>query len=160
MYTEVVATRKNNPLLKVLQITAGVLAIVCLLLGFLLLPQAFIAAAIFAVLYWLIGQNTNLEFQYFHMDDEMDIDKVIGNSKRKHIATVKMGQVILLAPLGTPELSHYDSLPTLDVSSKDPDSKPYVMICPVNGQKKRVLLQMNDALLKSLKRQLGSAKVL
>lgn len=156
MYTEVVVPQKDSPVMNILRYVAGALCIVCLLTGITILPLALVGAAIFGFLFWFISQRVGIEYQYCLIDEDLDIDKVIGNTRRKHIFTVKTSQVVLVAPMHSSELQHYDSWPTLDASAKDSENAPYAMICHVNGNKKRILLQMNDELLRGLKRKLGS----
>ncbi len=156
MYTEVVVLRKNAPGVKVLKMVLGALTVICLAVGITMFYPLLVGAVIFGLLFWKLSQSVDIEFQYNLMEDDFDIDKVIGNSKRKHILTVKTGQIVMVAPIDSPELSSYESWSTLDVSAKEPDKKPYAMICHVDGAKKRILIQMNEALLRSLKRQLGS----
>lgn len=159
MYTEVVVPRKDSNGAKLLKGILGVLTICCFVIGLILFRIAFVGAVIFGFLFWKVAQNVGIEYQYCLLEDDFDIDKVIANSRRKHVLTVKTSQIVMVAPKGSSELNGYESWAVQDVSANDPEVPPYVMVCHVNGAKKRLLLQMNEALLKSLKRQLGSKVV-
>lgn len=156
MYTEVVVPRKNTGGGKLLKNALLALAVVCLILGMSLMPIAFVGVVVFGLLFWKVEQHVDIEYQYCLLEDDFDIDKVISNSRRKHIATIKTSQIVAVAPKASENLNGYESWAALDVSANDSSRPPYVMVCHINGAKKRVLLQMNDNLLKSLKRQLGS----
>ncbi len=155
MYTEVFVPRKNAPILKVLKIASAVLTLVCLALT----PVNLIALAgvvVFALLFWQLSLRVDIEYQYIYLDGDLQIDKVIGNARRKHIATVKVGEILLIAPQNAPVLHNHRDCPTVDVCANDKAKPPVVMVCRTNDTNKKFLLQMNDALLEILKRQIPS----
>lgn len=155
MYTEVVVPRKNIPLLSVLRMILGVLGALSLLVGIvfspLLLPGALLVFGC-----WLTGRHLGLEFQYCLVEDELQIDKVIGNDRRKHLATVRACEIVCAVPTGSPEARHFQSWSTIDVSAKDDSKNPYVLACNSGGRSQKFILSMNDALETGLKRLLGT----
>lgn len=54
-----------------------------------------VSGALFGAYYLL--KSTNIEYEYIVTNDEMDIDKVIGQSRRKHLLTVNCKTFDILA---------------------------------------------------------------
>lgn len=152
LYTELLVQRKSSAFLKVLKailavLTAGTAVLALFTMNLFLI----IAAFVFAIAFVLIGQNTDVEFEYLHINDEIDVDKILNKNKRKRLMTIDLKSVEAAAPLGSHALDSYRRLKVMDCSAKDPDQKPYVLICKVDKEVKQVLLQLDQKMINNLK---------
>ena len=80
----------------------------------------------------------------------MDIDRVCFGSSRKHLLTVKLEQVELVAKADSSELDRYDAWETKDFSSGEEGDETYFMVCRAGGKKLKLKLELNEKILKSL----------
>lgn len=154
LYVESVVIRKPIPGGKILKKLFAALAIFFFLFGiswsFLLL----IPAVLFGLGFLWAYSNVDLEFEYLHMGNSLDIDKIVANSRRKNVVSIDLSRVIVVAPQGSSTLAPYTHFKTVDYSSREPSVRPYVMVCSMNGVKKNIVLQLNEKMQTSLKRQL------
>lgn len=156
IFTETIVKREGIRSAKTLQSILSSAALFCLFMG-LTFALIFLAGAALAGIGWfLLRQNADVEFEYIQTETDMDIDKVIANSSRKHILTVELKQVMVVAPVGSSQLDRFQDLKTRDFSAQNPNEPPYVMVCAVGGNKQRLLLQLNEKALSSLKKAIPS----
>lgn len=113
-----------------------------------------VPAALLGIAWYFVRQNADVEFEYIHTNGDFDIDKVISNSSRKRVVSVDLGRVDIIAPVGGPELERYEGLKRADYSAKDPENLPYGMVCMLKGERKLLLLQLDEKMLASLKKWL------
>ena len=102
--------------------------------------------------YYFLVQKYYVEFEYFYMDGELTITKILNKSKRKKILELNDGQIKLIAPVGSTDLQNFHSLRKIDCSANEPLDFPYVMVCEHKGELKAVNIQMTDELYKELKK--------
>ena len=156
IYTETIVKRERHSSMGTLQSFLSGAALFCLFMG-LTFALIFLAGAVLAGIGWfLLRQNTDVEYEYIQTTSDLDIDKVIANSSRKHVLTVELKQVMVVAPLGSAQLEQFQGLKTRDFSAQNPSEPPYVMICVVGGTKQRLLLQLNEKAFDSLKKAIPS----
>lgn len=152
LYTELLVQRKSSAVLKVLKVVMAVLtAITAVLALFSMNLFIIIAAFVFAIAFVLAGQNADVEFEYLHVNNEIDVDKILNKNKRKRLMTIDLKSVEVAAPQGSHALDSYRRLKVVDCSAKDPAEKPYVLICKVDKEMKQVLLQLDQKMIKNLK---------
>ena len=113
-----------------------------------------IPAVVFGIAWYFLHQNADIEFEYAHTNGEFDIDKVIANSSRKKVLSVDLSRVDIIAPIDSPELERFDGLKRMDYSARDPENPPYGMVCMVKGERKMLLLQLDEKMLAGLKKWL------
>ncbi len=151
-YTELLVKCKTSPAMKALKgFLAAVTAIAVVLAVLTFNWVVFIVAIVLGVGCYFVSQNVDLEYEYLHLNDELDIDKIMNKSKRKRVATIDLGSVEVVAPLGSHALDRHQQLKVLDFSAKDPNQKPFVMVCKVGDNMTKVVLQMNQKMIKDLK---------
>ena len=111
-----------------------------------------IVAGLFAVLAYLLRQTMNVEYEYLFTGNELSIDKVINQKKRKHLANYRTNKIDIFAPIDAPQLYNYRRrcTKTLDYSSGK-YSDQYVM-CYI-GQ--AVILTPSKKLLAAIKPELS-----
>ena len=151
IYSEVVVHRKfaRDPAKTKNSIRGAcwILTIVGLVFNFYLL----IPAAILWIVYFFAKRILEVDYEYIQTDDILDIDMVIGSSRRANVMTFPLSQVIVVAPWDSEVLEEYDYIKPTDYSARDLRDRPYVMICVVKDQKRRLYLQLNDKMLHTLK---------
>lgn len=152
IYTETIVKRERVGALSTLQSFLSGAAIFCAFMGLTFAWIFLVGAALAGIGWFLLRQNTDVEFEYIQTATDLDIDKVIANSSRKHVLTVELKQVMVVAPLGSPELERFQGLKTRDFSAQKPTEPPYVMVCVTGGNKQRLLLQLNEKAFTSLKK--------
>lgn len=118
-----------------------------------------VPAVVFGVAWLIVHQNADVEFEYAHTNGDFDIDKVIANSSRKKVVSVDLSRVDIIAPVDSPELERFMGLKKADYSAKDPENPPYGMVCMVKGERKLLLLQLDEKMLESLRKWMPSKVV-
>ena len=148
-YVECVAPRPDawwkKPLF-IFLVTVAILAATFMHWAFLL------SAAVFAFLAYLLRQRMNIEYEYILNGNDLSIDKVINQKKRKHIASYRVNKIDIFAPIDAPQLYNYRRrcTKTSDYSSGK-DSDQYAM-CYVGNF---VILTPSRKLLEALKPELA-----
>ena len=154
-YVEVLVKRAPVKGADTLKAVVGGLTFVFLLLASMLGNLLFFVLAVIAgLIYYFKILRLNVEFEYFYMDGEFEIAQIFNKSKRKKFLTLNENMIELIAPMEAEEVSYYSNAKVIDCSANDPQRPPYAMICNYNNALNKVLLQMNDELLKALKRQM------
>ena len=126
-YVECVAPRPDARWKKPLFI----FLVILIPLGVYLYPAHWLflaAAACFAVLAYLLRQTMNVEYEYILLGNDLHIDKVINQKKRKHLTTYRLNKIEVFASLDAPQLYNYRRrcTKTLDYSSGR-DSDQYAL---------------------------------
>ena len=156
VYSEVTISKKlaRNPkkIQRNLLISSSVVTFFGIFLSFYLL----IPAVILWLLYFLSTRFLEIDYEYLQVNDSMDIDMVMGNVARRNLLSFSLRDVILVAPWDSDSLGSFCALRPMDLSARNPHNPPYVMICSVNGQTKKLYLQLNEKMLKTLKMRIPS----
>ena len=151
IYSEVVVHRKfaRDPekTKKSIKGACWIMTIIGLLFNFYLL----IPAAILWIVYFFAKRIIEVDYEYVQTNNVLDIDMVIGNSRRANVMTFSLNQVVVVAPWDSDVLLEYDHIKPTDYSARDLRDRPYVMICVVKDQKRKLYLQLNDKMLHTLK---------
>ena len=106
------------------------------------------------LIYYFLIVKYCIEFEYFYMDGEFSVSKIINKSRRKKVMTLNDGMIKLIAPSGAAVLQEFCNLKKLDCTANEPLNLPYVMVCEHKGELKAVNIQMTDELYKELKRNM------
>ena len=135
VYSEVIVSRKlvRDPqaVQRRLLTAAGVLLFVSIMFSFWLL----ILDVILWIIYFICKRVLEVDYEYVHFNDEMDIDMVMGGISRAKVMTFPLSQVELIAHWDAPELEDYYHIKPTDYSARDWRNRPYVMICVVKDKK-------------------------
>lgn len=121
-------------------------------------PFAFVAAVVFYVIHFFYKRNIYLDFDYALTNGELDIAKVLGGEKRKHLLTVNCRESLeCLAPLNSDEIKHYEDmrLKTYDCTSLDEKAAVYCLIAKAegdNGEKIRLYFEPSRDMLREFHR--------
>lgn len=152
IYTETIVKRKSMPGGAALQGVLAVAAVLAAMIGIYIEVSLLIVAAVAGVGWYLVRQNADVELEYIHTNGDFDIDKVISNASRKRVLTVNLDHVEVVAPLESAQLQRYSGSKARDFSAKNPQQPPYVMVYAQGGAKELLLLQLDEKMLKSLKK--------
>ena len=97
-----------------------------------------IASVIVLLMFLWCRSNLEVEFDYILVNMELFLDKVILSKKRKHLMTLQLKDVLIVAPKGSDALDNYYHLPLVDISSGDPNCPCYIIVCVYHGEKRRL----------------------
>ncbi len=101
--------------------------------------------------YYFITQNNSLEFEYLYINGQLDIDKIISMRKRKHVYSMEVNDMIIIAPLGADQLKGYQDIKQLDFSSNTGTGTVYKAVIQKDGEKVGVLLEPNEKIIHAMK---------
>ncbi len=106
-YIELLIKRKTTYLMKVIRLVAYIctgLSAILALTGFLI---AFLPLILFGILSYFLGLYTEVEYEYTYVDRELQVDRILGKSRRKRLETLDLNQLEIMAPLGSHQLDSY-----------------------------------------------------
>ena len=153
-YVEVMVDRKTSPLLGAARIILYALAIVCFMMAIVGSGVFFVGAIAFAVVAYFVLPNFDLEYEYLYIDKEISIDKIMAKEKRKHVMTVDLNKMEVIAPVKSHELDQYKArgLKTYDFTSGNEDARVYTVVYE-NGGAGTVLVNIepNEEMLRAIK---------
>lgn len=155
LYSELLV--KRRPSLKDGLIRSALLglttaAVIMVLLS--LNPIILLVALVLALVDYFVIPKLNVEFEYLHINDEIDVDKIFSKQKRKRVMTIDLNQVEVVAPLGSHHLDSYQNLKTIDYSANDREQRPYVLVTSRNNSLVKVMLQLDQPMFQNIKRRM------
>ncbi len=153
-YVEVMVDRKTSPLLGVARIVLYALAIICFMLGLVGSGLFFVGAIAFALVAYFVLPNFDLEYEYLYIDKEISIDKIMSKEKSKHVMSVDLNNMEVIAPVNSHELDQYRArgLKTYDFTSNTEGARVYSVVC-TNGNEGTVMVNIepNEEMLHAIK---------
>lgn len=129
-YVEVLVKRRTSPFLGPGRILLYAIATVCLLIAMLGNFVFIIGALIFAAVAYFVIPMFDIEYEYLYIDREISIDKIMSKEKRKHVYTVDLNRMQIMAPVNSHELDPYRArgVKSYDFTSGEPDAKRYSIV--------------------------------
>ena len=129
-YVEVMVKRRTSPLLGPGRMLCWALAIACLLIAMLGNFVFIIGAIIFAAVAYFVIPMFDIEYEYLYLDREISIDKIMSKEKRKHVYTVDLNRMQVMAPVNSHELDSYKArgVKSYDFTSGEDDAKIYSIV--------------------------------
>ena len=161
LYTEYMVARKKGPV----DVAISIMTVICaafislLALQFIFRPVygTFVLLAIAALwygVYFIIGSRS-LEFEYCITESEMDVDVIKGRSRRKHIASVDLRNVDIIAPATVDYAGEYDRSgiqKKIDASKGDSNVTDFFVIYFEKEQLTRLIFTPNESMLEMMKK--------
>lgn len=155
VYVECLVKAKTSMLARIGRGLLIALAVSCVLLIFLLPPLllfCMIGAVLFGAGAYVVKLFTDLEYEYFYLDKELSVDKIMAKARRKRVATYQLDRIEILAPFRSYHLDNYRNrqAKTKDYSIGEelkPD-KRYLMYYE-GGE--RIVLSPSEELIKAMK---------
>ncbi|MFI3171598.1 MAG: DUF6106 family protein [Eubacteriales bacterium] len=124
---------------------------VVMFIGSFMIALCFPIAVVLVVVDIFLMKSTNVEYEYMYLNGDLDIDKVIAKQKRKHLYSVSMSDVVVIAPKNSGEVRPFQNAKTLDYSSGVDSDKVYKMVVSKDNQNVGILIEPNEALLNGMK---------
>lgn len=151
-YAETVVKRENG----VMETVTKVAVISGIIIGLLMMALGgffiLIGAAVVVIL-GIIFPRLNVQYEYIYVDGQIDFDKIMGSTKRKHMLRLDFTQIDTMAVSRSKSLDQYNNiaLKTKDFTSGNKDADVYVIIASKGNDKLRVLIEPGEDLLKCIK---------
>jgi hypothetical protein len=111
--------------------------------------------AIFGVIYgaWLLFRTFRVEFEYIVTNGEMDVDKILGQQKRKRLVSVNFRDMEIMAPMGGDHKQEFENTSiqkTIDASaSKDEKGAFFIVATCKKVGRIRLIFTPDERILKS-----------
>ncbi|MGN1314844.1 MAG: DUF6106 family protein [Lachnospiraceae bacterium] len=106
-YIEVMVQRKSSPLVRAGIVIMGGLTGISVLGVIIGLWPALILAIIFGLASYLLSLYSAIEYEYTYVDKELQIDRILGKSRRKRMETLDLTQMEIMAPVGSHQLDGF-----------------------------------------------------
>lgn len=97
-----------------------------------------------------------IEYEYIYCDDIIDIAKIKAKQKRKNMVRIETDNIEMFAPVDSPAMKKYETLPKRDFASAKKVNSVYAMVTVLDGKKVKVLLEPSEKMLEGLKIKLGT----
>ena len=124
-------------------------------LGLLLMPLLGMFGPLVVVILIMVDmfffKRLDLEYEYVFYNGDLEIDKVMGREARKHLLSVNIKEIDVLAPTGAQEVLGYQHLKAIDYSTCTQGNQTYEMVIPKGAEKVRIIFEPNEAMLKAMK---------
>lgn len=104
--------------------------------------------------YFFLVHNYHIEFEYFYMNGELTISKIVNKSRRKKVLELNDGVIKLIAPINSNEMKPFDNIKAKDCTANKPLDRPYTIVYMYKGELKKADIQMTDNLYKEFKRDM------
>lgn len=83
------------------------------------------------LLWWGVWFHSGVEYEYAYFDGDLDFDKIRDKRSRKHLITMNMEDISVIAPVGNPALNNAHNnknIQFVDLSSRMPNRKFYELV--------------------------------
>ena len=95
----------------------------------------------------LVPRRMDVEYEYIYINGDLDIDKVMHKERRKHMLSVNVKDMELLAPEGAFQLQSYKTGKIYDYSSGITSApNRYVLVFTRAGETAKILIEPNSDL--------------
>ena len=141
-------TRKKKKLSGALKKTMVFFAVVFVVMG-ITISQAFMLAGFcLAGLYFIYGIFCQRDYEYIMENEQLTIDVIYGNKYRKTAHELDLRQLEVVAPHWHDSVAKYKKN---DYTSYEEDTPYYTMIIKEDGRKIKLLLDLTEEMLHTLK---------
>ena len=155
VHVENYANRGKSIGMRMVTISMGILAFLCLLFG-MIFPPFFLGVIGFGLLSWFLSTRVELDFDYAYTNGSIDISKVFNKSSRKRFLSFDMKDVIVVGPVGSDSVRAYQGrgLKTIDCSARNPEIKTYEVVYhdkKSSNAETIVIMDLEDDFLEAMK---------
>lgn len=150
-YVECLVSRKPSMGMKFLKVLLIMLCVAFALVGLSLTPIALLIAIAAGIGAYFVSLNASVEYEYLYLDREICIDKIMGQSRRKRVASYEVDRIEILAPFKSYHLDDYRNRQCKDIDfssgmEEQPD-KRYIFYYEGN---QRIIFEPNDEFVKAV----------
>ena len=99
---------------------------------------------------YIVITNFNIEYEYIATNTELDVDKIINRRKRKRVASFRLSEIELMAPVGYAEFKHeengnFKNVYMAAISENHPDA--YYVIYEKNGERNKLIFNPTEKII-------------
>ena len=151
--------RKPKPMTGFLRTVMIFFAVILLLMGITLSQGFMLPGFLLVVLYYFYNAYSQKEYEYILEENHLSIDVIFGKKHRRSAHYLDMEALEVLAPNWHNAVAKYRReggsirLAKYDYTSYEEDTPYYTMIITENREKIKLLLDLNDQMLQTLKRR-------
>lgn len=149
--------KKRKKFTKVLSVSMVVLAIIMVLMGIIFESGFFLPAMLILILYYFYSINSDREYEYNFETNMFTVDVIRGKRKRKTEQALYYENIEVVCPPDHELVQKYkknggtEKLKKYDYTSYREDVPYYTMIVQRNDEKIKVLLDLDEEVLRFLK---------
>lgn len=143
--------KKNQRMLKNIMIVLGIFFV---LIGVLLNRGFMLPGFCMVALYYFFTYRSKVDYEYVLEDGKFRVDIIRGAQSRENIHMIDVSEIEVIAPHADPAVAKYrknggsEQIPKYDYTSYDDNIPYYTMIAYEGKQKIKLLLDLNDELLR------------
>ncbi|MDO4678927.1 MAG: DUF6106 family protein [Eubacteriales bacterium] len=155
LYSELLV--KKEPTAKDAIIKYGLIGVTAIFAfgGLFIHPLLLFGAIGLGIACYFIVPKTSLEFDYLFVNGELDITRVMSQSKRdKKSTNISLSEADLVAPVNSHRMDYYNGnqkMKVYDFSSGNKDHKRFAIITRLNGENCKVIIEPDEALAHAMK---------
>lgn len=150
-YVEVLVRRESEEMMQrkrsVMRISIAVMFGIAF---FSAIPIFYILTMLLMIVYYFAIVRANVEFEYFYMNGELEIAKVVNKTRRKNVLAVRDERIKLIVPVESVAQLEYGQLKTVNCAAKSTHQDNYAIIFSNRNVLEKVIITMDDNLLKEL----------
>ena len=145
-YTEQLIKKKTDGRDIAIKVLLIVLTVISFFIAFLM-PLLILVPIVLIVADVFLFRRMDVEYEYIYINGDLDIDKVMHKERRKHMLSVNVKDMEMLAPEGAFQLQSYKAGKIYDYSSGIPSApNRYILVFTRSGQTVKVLFEPNSDL--------------
>ncbi|NLZ81692.1 MAG: hypothetical protein GX913_07850 [Clostridiales bacterium] len=112
-----------------------------------------IPAVIFGYITYRLFMNWDIEYEYVFVNGELDIDKIMGKSRRRRCLTIDMEDIEIIAAEGSHFLDSYKNkkCKQMDFSSSIKENKKYLIYGNHKNESTRIVFEPNEKMLDNMR---------
>ncbi|MBP5426680.1 MAG: hypothetical protein J6Y29_02100 [Clostridiales bacterium] len=118
--------------------------------SFIFMFAPFVFVLSFVAIYYIIVYRY-IEFEYILVNDELDIDKIMGKRKRKKLVTIKKSNVVHVGSVSDNEYKKYKKASRKVIEAMSCKSQDNCYIALNDNKSTLVIINKNDDILKAIR---------
>lgn len=152
-YVECLVARRKSASALILKVVVYALCAIFVIGGIIGFPILFIPGLVLGAVGYFLCPSPDVEFEYLYMGKELTVDKIFAKEKRKTVGTFDLSKMEKMCPLNSHELDAYKNrqLPVKNYSSREVDSRPYVIVYKGEEGECLIFIEPNEELLGAIK---------
>lgn len=150
--------RKPKPATRLLRRVMLIFAVFFLLLGIMISQGFMLPGFLLVALYFFYDIFSQKEYEYTMEGQTLTIDVILGKRYRRTAHILELNSMVVTAPSAHPAVDPYRKgtgniqLPKYDYTSYEEDTPYYTMIIMENSRKIKLLLDLSENMLQTLKK--------
>lgn len=152
-------SRKKKSMSGVLRKVMVLFAVIFVILGITISQSFMLAGFLLAALYFVFDIFSQKDYEYTLENDQLSIDVIYGKKYRKTAHVLELKELEVVAPHWHESVAKYkknggtEQLKKYDYTSYDDNTPYYTMIIKEDGRKIKLLLDLTEEMLHTIKTQ-------